>query len=549
MRKRLAIVLCAVLLALSVEAPAAFAAGYRDVPAQSALKEEVEKAGRYGLMNGYSAELFGYGDAVTRAQFATVLSRMMGWTEPEEQTLPAARELPETLSATYRTAISRALAHDVVDSDEPFRPGAAITRGEMSEMLVRALGLKSAAAMTAQLWADRTSAYSAALPFTDVSGSRAGYILIAYQIGMTKGTSATTFAPNATATRAQAAAMLVRIYEKLHPAQRWNHGFYAISSHNQIGLSAQLNALSAGWSRMSWDGETALLATTSANGNEYAVPSGYDDAVRTIRANGAELNLSVFMDASGGVKELLASEQGREEAINQILQELTVSYRALGDNPYDGVTIDFEGLRSAQKADFNAFLESLSRQVHALGKSLYVCVSPVLSGSYYDGYDFKTIAGLADHVIVMAYDYDARDLSAYVGTEYYKTAAPSPVDQVYWGLETVCAKVGSPENVSLGVSFKAVAWKIDANGKLLSGTPVYPSTETVAQRLQQADTQLGWSDTYQMPYAVYTTQTGERYFLWYENGQSLQVKENLAALLGAEGVSLWRLGLIPEGAF
>ena len=67
-----------------------------------------------------------------------------------------------------------------------------------------------------------------------------------------------------------------------------------------------------------------------------------------------------------------------------------------------------------------------------MDKTLYVCVSPVLlSGSYYDGYDYSSIGALADEVILMAYDYEARDMSDFVGTEYYKTAATVPLDQVF----------------------------------------------------------------------------------------------------------------------
>ena len=68
-----------------------------------------------------------------------------------------------------------------------------------------------------------------------------------------------------------------------------------------------MDAVSAGWSRMTWNGETALLSTTSAGGNEFAIPSGYDSVTGYVDANGIALNLNVFMDASGGAAELLAS--------------------------------------------------------------------------------------------------------------------------------------------------------------------------------------------------------------------------------------------------
>ena len=113
-------------------------------------------------------------------------------------------------------------------------------------MLVRALGLKSAAVLAEK---------RGSLPFTDVT-IRKGYISVAYAIGMTNGTSASTFSPDNSATRAQAAAMLVRIYEKLQKKTDWVHGFYAISSYNQISLTDYMDAVSVGWSRMTWDGNT-----------------------------------------------------------------------------------------------------------------------------------------------------------------------------------------------------------------------------------------------------------------------------------------------------
>ena len=527
-------------MAVSLTVPMAGAA-YTDVPAESTLGGEVEKAVRYGLMNGYSDTTFGYGDSMTRAQFAAVLVRMMGW----ETVTPATADFTDVpVSHTWYGAVETAAAHDVVDEGGAFRPGDAITRGEMSEMLVRALGLKT----TAEMAAGQTSSTSSVLhlPFTDVSGDQAGYIAVAYAIGMTNGTSAYTFSPDATATRAQAAAMLVRIYEKLRQETDFIHGFYAISSYSQLDLVRQMDAVSAGWSRMTWDGATALLSTTSANSNEYAVPSGYEEVADTVTSAGGTLNLSVYMDTSDGVKDLLASAEGRSQAVEQIVNELTITYKTLGRNPYDGVTIDFEGLRSEQKADFTAFLTELADAVHGMDKTLYVCVSPMLlSGSYYDGYDYGAIGALADKVILMAYDYEARDMSAFVGTEYYKTAATVPLDQVYLGLSALKSQGVAADKIVLGLSCKNVAWKIDREGKMVSGAPVTVSNETLHQRLAQSDTVKGWSDTYQQSYAVYSTEDGSRYFVWYQDGESITRELETAKLLGISGVSLWRLDTIP----
>lgn len=419
----------------------------------------------------------------------------------------------------------------------------------MAELLVRALGLKGAAERLAPTASDHYARIHGGTPFIDLPGDRVGYITIAYRIGMTNGTSDTTFSPDNTATRAQAAAMLVRIYEKIHAPTDFVHGFYAISSYSQLNLAGDMDAVSAGWSRMTWDGETAILRTTSADGNEYAIPSGYEEVTDYLSNQDVPLHLSVFMDGED-LKSLLVSADGRDQAVEQIMNEVTVDYQTVGENPYSGVTIDFEGLRSAQRADFTAFLTALDAELEALGKDLYVCVSPILAEGYdssYSGYDYTAIGNLADRIILMAYDYDARDMSDFTKTTYYQTAATVPMDQVYLGLKYLTDRV-APEKVLLGFSARAAAWQIDENGDLLSGTPVYPTAETVAARLAQPDTETGWSDTYQQSYAIYTTEDGGRYFLWYQDDTSIQTKLRCAKALGVTGVSLWRLGTLPTSA-
>ncbi|WP_418725912.1 glycosyl hydrolase family 18 protein [Dysosmobacter sp.] len=537
--------LCSCLLSLALLCALAAvpaSAAYSDVPSGSALASEVEKAVGYGLMNGYSAGTFGYADPMTRAQFVTVLDRMLlpqdGDTTLVGHITPEMQVEYDAVRAYY-SSIDAAAEYGWVDTDEPFRPTDPITRGEMSEILVRALGLGGAAAIAEK---------NADLPFTDVTAGK-GYISVAYDIGMTKGTTATTFGPNETATRAQAAAMLVRIYEKLRQDTGFLHGFYAISSYSQLSLMNSMDAVSAGWSRMTWDGTTTLLATTTADGNEYAVPQGYEEVVAQAENNGVKLHLNVFMEGED-LKALLSSADGRAQAVEQILGELTVSYKTVGRNPYSGVTIDFEGLRSADAAAFTAFLTDLAQQVRALDKSLYVCVSPALTtGSYYDGYELGKIAALADKVILMAYDYEDRSMAA--GASALTAAPTSPMDQVYWSLKTavdqVTAAGQSADKLVLGISCKNVAWKVSSTTDLTltAAAPFYISNDTLAQRLGQAGTVRGRSNTFRCPYAVYTTEDGSACFVWYDDAESVQARIDTAKLLGITGVSVWRLGTVP----
>lgn len=362
---------------------AAYAASesYMDVPADNWSVSAVNAARDYGLMQGTEAGVFGFGNTITKAEFITVLDRMFGW-ELISPEVPTFSEVPkDQWSYAY---VETAGKHNVIDSTQTFDPNEPITREEMAVMLVKGLGYNTLAQSTASLGS----------PFTDVTDN-VGYITIASDIGMTKGTSNTTFSPDVTAKREEAAAMLVRVYEKYTSKLDWIHGFYAISSYSQKELTDNMDAVSLGWSRMSYTADKgAYLNTTSENSNEYNIPEGYENITSYLKGNQTKTHLSVYMDTSTKVETstgstdmcsaILLDSTQRTQAVNTIVNELTTSYSTIGYNPYSGVTIDFEGMKgSALKAGFNAFLTELSADLRPLGKTLYVTVQPATSDGYY----------------------------------------------------------------------------------------------------------------------------------------------------------------------
>jgi len=90
-----------------------------------------------------------------------------------------------------------------------FRPDANITREEMAAMLVRGLGYAS---LAGTLSGEKS-------PFTDVKTNR-GFITVAYDLGIVSGVGGGLFAPGSTATREQAAAMMVRVSRRLYAGDR-----------------------------------------------------------------------------------------------------------------------------------------------------------------------------------------------------------------------------------------------------------------------------------------------------------------------------------------
>lgn len=528
MKHRLTAALLAAVLALSLSVPAM---AYSDTAGHWA-GPVIEKASQYGLMVGYPDGRFGVGDYLNRASFVTILCQMLDW-EPVKDASPSFIDCPSSHWAYGYVEAAR--AHGVTGAGGSFRPDDSISREEMAVMLVRALGYQTLA----------ESLSEPQLPFSDVTRN-AGYIALAYQIGMVSGIregDKLLFKPALSATRAEAATMLVQVYERYAASTDWLHGFYAVSSYSQINLTRDMDAVSLGWARMEYDDASGpRLNTTKENGNSWAVPQDPAAATGYFQHNGTPYNLCVYAsgaDASDPLASTVGKITANAESRAQAIAALTA---AAAD--YSGLTMDFEGLKSSLKANYTAFIQELRAALPA-DKSLYVCVQP---GPWYTGYDFRALGESCDKVILMAHDYRWSSIPAsYVGTA--RTDCPvTPFAKIYDALTEITdpdTGVADRSKIALALSMDTTGFKIDENGLLLDDQFYRPSIETLSRRLAQSDTVVTYSQEYRNPYAVYTDEAGSRYKVWFENGQSVADKIQLAKMFGVTGVSIWRLGNIP----
>ena len=528
----------AALLVLSA-APLSAQASFSDAQNHWA-REVVEQAEEYGLIQGYPDGAFGVEDEMTRSQFVTVLCRMFGW---EMLTPDSPSYIDCSPSAWYYSAVETARAHDVMDPSGPFRPEDYISRGEMAVMLVRALGYGQLAQGLADL----------PLPFDDVKED-GGYMAIAYDIGMVNGVAgpdgSLKFLPTHSATRAEAAAMLVRVYERYQSKTQWLHGFYAFSSYSQINLTADMDAVSVGWAQMEYGESGPVLNSTPANGNDWIKPHDVTPATSYFESHQLPYNLNVYASAgdsvtladgttSSTVAAVVSTPEARQRAINALVT-------AAAD--YSGLTIDFEALKGDTiKQNYVTFMTEL-RQALPADKTLYVCVQP---DTWYTGFDYRGLGEVCDKVILMAHDYQWTSVpESYVGTA--NTNSPvTPFPSIYEALRDITdpdTGVQDVSKVALAISFGTAGFHVDEEGRLLETTIYHPAMTTLTARLSQPDTVVTYSDKYRNPYALYTTEDGSRYKVWYENEQSVLDKLQLARMFGVTGVSLWRIGNIPASS-
>ena len=167
-----------------------------DVPAGSYYEDAVDWAVENGITQGTDDTHFSPDGICTRAQAVTFLWRAAGSPEPETRAMPFT-DVP--VGSYYYDAVLWAVENGITKgtSDTTFSPDATCSRAQIVAFLWRSE--KSPAAGTAN-------------PFADVKSTAyyADAVLWAVKEDITKGTTNTTFSPNADCTRAQIVTFLWR---------------------------------------------------------------------------------------------------------------------------------------------------------------------------------------------------------------------------------------------------------------------------------------------------------------------------------------------------
>ena len=208
MRKKLLMILGALLIASSLPLSGTFAEStvqFSDVPSSKHYAEAVYELAERTIIGGYPDGTFKPGNSITRGQAAAIITKMIGLDTTNVKN-PGFKDV-STANGYYK-AIAAMAQEGIINGygDGRYGPNDPIKRGQMASILVKAFDLPR----------EVPNIY----PFEDIwnSQSHRSNILIIYQLGITSGTSPTTFSPNAAITRGQAAKML-RATEEAKPTR------------------------------------------------------------------------------------------------------------------------------------------------------------------------------------------------------------------------------------------------------------------------------------------------------------------------------------------
>lgn len=529
---------------------------FSDVPESNYAYKAVNDLKTLGITTGIGNNMFGFGKSITRGEFVTFLVRLMGW----EQVYPEMGSFTDNQDKTkyYYKTIETALIKGVITKDsEKFRPEEPTTREEMAVMIVRCLNYGTLAVKLDYL----------GKPFPDINRNF-GFVTIAKDFGIING-DGVNFNPDGTALKEQAAAMMMRMYDRLNAPLKELNAFYAISSNSQQDKLTSLTSVSFGWSRLNYFAETGQIVLNSAHdgtkNQEFYIPEGFSERVKTAKQNNIPALLSVFASQDtkitdvqsntsvGLVEYIITRPEIYRKVIEDIISRVLLATRDNETESFDGVVIDFESMKGETlKQYFNTFLKELRQKLDENGKKLYVTVHPRISSNRsisFDGYDFKTIGSIADKVVLMAHDYNAKSLTSSNMADGWDITPLTPLEDVYYALKAITdTKEGIEDKsrIMLQISFDWVVWQ-KKDGKTLNSIPKTYNYENFIKLLNTTNVNIQYSDLYRNPYIKYTDNvTGLENTIWYEDTRSVLEKIKLANMFGIQGISLWRLGTIPD---
>lgn len=258
---------------------------------------------------------------------------------------------------------------------------------------------------------------------------------------------------------------------------------------------------------------------TNAKGDLfYEYQDQYDQVLAKVKRQGKKAEASVVLMDPDALHELVSQKANRSRLINNLTE---LAY----EKGYDGINIDFEMMRAADKAYFTTFLKELKG---ALGKdkSLSVAVfARTAADTWSTPYDYKEIGNIADQVIVMAYDY------SYVNT------APGPIAPLWWvqNVADYMVKQMAKEKVIMGLATYGYDWAKGSKG----ATVTFSKLEAVKSKY---NVKALFDEKSQSPYYTYYDEQGKSHEIWMENQRSLQAKVTLSKERQLGGVAFWRIG-------
>lgn len=236
-------------------------------------------------------------------------------------------------------------------------------------------------------------------------------------------------------------------------------------------------------------------------------------------------NLSESGFSSDLAKTILTNKEIQDKLLNNVLANLKAKN-------YRGLDIDFEYIYPENREDYNNFLRNAVNKLRPLGYIITTALAPKTAadqkGLLYEAHDYPVHGALADHVILMTYEW---------GYTFGPPLAVAPVNEIRKVLNYAVSAIPR-DKILMGIPNYGYDWTLP----YVQGSRAATVTNTGAVDLALREgAAIQYNTVSQAPYFNYYDDNKKQHVVWFEDARSIQAKLELVDEYDLGGVSYWTI--------
>ncbi|MET3942670.1 spore germination protein YaaH [Paenibacillus sp. PvP094] len=353
---------------------------------------------------------------------------------------------------------------------------------------------------------------------SDISVWAKPYVQKVYQLGLMRGSDGF-FRPQDQVTREEAAVMLDAILQKKEWSQQLGN---ADSLGIQLGW--QYNSTTAEFKKQVEQSKVNTLVPRWFFLNSSMQITDHTDSALLTWASSTNREVWPLLgnrSDAAMTHQMLSSSANRTSVITQV-----TSY--VKKYQLDGINVDFENVLPADRAGMTAFVTSLAASLHTIGAVVSVDVSPDLGTDWTEAFDYAKLGAVSDYMVLMGYE------EHWNGDPIAGSVASLP--WVERALDTMLTDVVRAK-VILALPLYTRDWS--------SASPATGSWDiTLAEqgtRARAVGSVRQWNASLEQ-YVIGYSNNGLARYIWAEESRSLTAKVRMSTDRKIAGLAYWYMG-------